>query len=155
MGAYYFAAVSAGRDDVETYAQILAQLARGADRAATLEGHGLDESGFDEMETRVLEALEAADDPDGIPAAVARFDAAMRAAPATGSPPPSLEAFAHAFVVAQEGGNVSERLAERGSSLTVLLRGSDHYVPRFAKEPDLLDRFRALISRTGPPKPGA
>ena len=147
--------MSAQQDEIEIYASILAALARGVeDRAVVLARYELDEERFDELENRVLEALEADDDTGGIPVAVARFDAVMRAPIDNAPPPPTLEAFAKAYMVAQEGGNVAERLQERGSSLAVLLRGSDHYVPRFAKEPELLDRFRALTSRSGPAKPG-
>ena len=148
------AAVSASKndDELETYGAILAALARGLDRAEVLAAHGLDEDSFEALEERALEALEA-DDSEGVPAAVVRFDAAMRRpGPPSVLQVPTLEAFAQAYVIAQEGGNVAERLKERGSSLDVLLRGSEHYVPRFTKEPELADRFRALVARTGPPK---
>lgn len=145
--------VSADEDEIAAYAKVLSALARGADRARVLEAHGLDEERFEALEERALEALSAGDDGDGIPPAVARFDAAIRnASPHAPAGPPSLEAFAQAYLIAQQGGNVAERLKEHGSSLDVLLRGSEHYVPRFAREPELADRFRALTSRTGPPK---
>jgi hypothetical protein len=139
------------KDDLETYGAILAELARGADRADVLAQHGLDEERFEALEDRAL-ALLSAEEGDGVPEAVVRFDRAIRGGPAAARALPSLEAFAQAYLIAQEGGNVAERLKERGSSLEVLLQGSEHYVPRFAKEPELLDRFLALTSRSGPTK---
>ncbi|NUO51500.1 MAG: hypothetical protein HOV80_21810 [Polyangiaceae bacterium] len=139
------------RDDLETYAIIASELARGADRAELLASHGLDEESFEALEERANEEMSGGAEPDGpgIPDGVARFDAVLRAAAAGGSDIPSLEDFARAFLVVQEGGAVHERLKERGLSVEVLLRGSAHYTPRLAHEPELAARFRELTSRSG------
>jgi hypothetical protein len=63
---------------------------------------------------------------------------------------PSLEEFARALMVVQEGGKVHERLAERGLSIELLLRGSSYYTPKLVSDPALARRFQELCSRSGP-----
>lgn len=146
--------VPPGEDDIETYAIIASQLARGADRAALLAEHGLDEAALERLEERALAEMSGADGDGagGVPAPIERFDAVLRATAARSTKEiPSLEDFARAFVIAQEGGKVHERLQERGLSIELLLRASAHYTPRLASEPELAGRFRALCSRSGKP----
>jgi len=146
-------AVPALGDDLETYAIIASELARGADRATLLAEHGLDEGSFEELQERAEAEMSGADsDSAGVPEPIARFDAVLRATAARSTAEiPSLEDFARAFMIAQEGGKVHERLQERGLSVELLLRASSHYTPRFAHEPELATRFRALCSRSGRP----
>lgn len=151
MPTVHEAAVAEDRDDLETYAIIASELARGADRAALLAVHGLDEESYEALEERANLEMSGSLEHDGagIPPAIARFDAVLRETAANATQGvPSLEEFARAFLVVQEGGAVHERLAERGLSVELLLRGSAHYTPRFVKEPELAARFRELTSRS-------
>jgi hypothetical protein len=139
------------RRELEIYGAIAADLARGRDRGEALAAHGLDEERFDALEERALAAMAADDDAqDGIPEPIAQFDAALRVAHAPEPHDvPSLEDFVRALMVAQEGGKVHERLAERGLSLELLLRGSGYYTPKLVSDPELARRFQELCSRSG------
>ena len=136
-------------DDLRVYAAVASDLARGRDRAETLAEHGLDEEAFDRLEDRANEAMAARDEGgDDIPKAIVEFDAVLRATASKSSlDVPSLEDFVRALVIAQEGGKVHERLAERGLSIELLLRGSAYYTPRLAGDPELARRFTELCSR--------
>jgi hypothetical protein len=142
-------------DDLEIYAAIAAGLAGGLDRAELLRAHGLDELAYEALEARAEATLDAATSLDrGVPEAIARFDRALRSAGAKDTREiPSLEEFARALMIAEEGGKVHERLAEKGFSVERLLRASAHYTPRLAHEPELARRFKALCRRGGGDKP--
>lgn len=147
-------AVPSGEDDLETYAIIASELARGADRAALLAEHGLDEAGLEKLEERANAQMSGGDDDAsaGVPEPIARFDTVLRRAAATSAADvPSLEDFVRAFLIAQEGGKVHERLKERGLSIALLLRGSAYYTPRLATDAQLARQFQALCSRSGKP----
>lgn len=139
---------------MEVYGAIAADLARGRDRAETLAEHGLDEESFERLEDRALLAMAAEDDAaNGVPEPVVQFDAALRArAQKETLDVPTLEDFVRALMVAQEGGKVHERLAERGLSVELLLRGSAHYTPKLATDVELARRFQELSSRSVGPK---
>ncbi len=143
--------MSDGKDELQIYGEITADLARGRDRAETLAAYGLDEQSFDALEDRALALMAVEDDhpTTGVPEAVARFDAVLRAkAQATSDGVPSFEDFVRALMIAQEGGKVHERLAEHGLSIELLLRGSAYYTPRLATDPELARRFQDLCSRS-------
>jgi len=142
-------------DDLEIYAAIAAGIAGGLEREELLRAHGLDEEAFEALELRAEAALDAAPGDDrGVPDAIARFDRALRQATVADTRAiPSLEEFARAILIAEEGGKVHERLLEKGLSVERLLRASAHYTPRLAREPDLALRFKELCRRgNAPPK---
>jgi hypothetical protein len=135
-------------DPIETYARVMADIGAGKPRGEVLAAHGLDEVRFEAIEKAAFADVgEGVTDAPVIPEADLRLDRAFREARDRSSDALlSIEEFARAAAVAQEGVQVSERLTKMGVSLQTFLKASGHYAPRLAREPELAARFNEVLS---------
>jgi hypothetical protein len=140
--------------DLETYARIAAELAlAGAARADVLAKHGLDEDAWDDIDDGWQERLSAADDEveaeDGVAPLVALFLAAYQAAQQGLAPPISIETLALVTRLVETSGDLGSALARSGVTLLDYVRGSEHWAPRLASDPDVARRFQVALRRRG------
>lgn len=135
--------------DIEAYAAIMAELAAAAGdgRAAVLARRGLDEERWDALDTfwqdRLSEAM--ADDSDGVSPLLASYTAAYDAARRALDAPISLQRFAEATRLLQVTGDLRSALARAGISFAAFVRGSEHWSPRIAREPEIERQFSEAL----------
>jgi hypothetical protein len=135
---------------VEAYAQIMAELfaaGPGDARAVVLARHALDEAAWEAADTEWQARLSAAMDApgDAVAPLISAYAAAYESAQRALGPPVSLEGFAAVTGALHAGADLSAALAEAGIPLQAYVRGSEHWTPRLAREPDLAARFEALV----------
>jgi len=133
---------------IEAYAAVMAELASaGEARARVLARHGLDESSWAAIDDPWQEALSAALDPedDGVPAILSAYAAAYEAAQRALAPPISIEQFAQVTRLLQASGDIGAALAKVGVTLADYVRGSAHWSPQLAGDPELERRFHDVV----------
>jgi hypothetical protein len=136
--------------DVETYAAIMVELAAKPEvREVVLARHGLDEAGWEALDTHFQDLLSEAmaDDADGVPEILARYAAAYEAAQHVQGEPISLESFALVTRLLHITGDVRASLARANVTLADFVRASEHWARRIAEDPELERRFDEALRR--------
>lgn len=134
--------------DLSTYAAVMAELAAaGADRAAVLASHELDERRWDAVDTAWQKNLSAAldADEDGVPALVSEHAAAYAAAQRALAPPISLEQLAQVTRLLGASGDLRASLAKAGVALDAYLRGSEHWTRQIVEDPETERVYRDAL----------
>ena len=138
--------------ELEAYAALAAALAApGADRAALLAEHGLDEEGWDALDdawqARLSEAdSDEVDDTLGVPKLLAAYAEAFSRAQRGLSPGLlSFERFLEAAREMMRGTDMATVLKRLGLSLEEYLRGQAHWTARMLEDGDLAARFRQAM----------
>lgn len=142
-------------DTIEAYAEMRAELDRGAEnRGSLLARWGFDEESWAKFEDRWQDALSAAMDvgDDASQGEVlSRFSAAYAAAQANHAAPMSLEQLAEATRLLGVYGDVQRVMAHLGVQLADYLHANQVWTHRMTREPAVADRFRALLDDKGEP----
>lgn len=135
--------------DLETYARVMAELLSGPPREAVLARHGLTEESWSAVDThwqdRLSEAL--ADEEEGVHPLLAAYLAAYEAAQKALASPITIEQFAEVTRLLQATGDVRAALSRVGVSLSDFVQGSEHWSRRIAQEPEVEQRFEAVLRR--------
>ena len=139
--------------DVDRYAALAAELSRdGADRAAILGAHGLDESDWETIEAHWQARLSTAMDGDleqeGIPDVLTQYSAAFAQAQAAQSEGDviSLERFARATRAMANTSDVQQSLKQLGMTLAEFLKGNQYWCTKMVTDPALAEEFRKIIA---------
>jgi hypothetical protein len=137
-------------DDIEEYAQVMAELASAGDaRREILARHGLDEARWDAIDAawqaQLSEAMEQDADGEGIPEILSRYAAAYEVAQRSISPPISLDQFAQVMRLLDTSDDVHASLAKVGVTLADYVRGSEHWTRQLAGDPELERRFHDVL----------
>ena len=142
--------------DVERYAAISAELSRdGADRAAILGAHGLDESDWETVEaywqSRLSTAMDGDLEQEGVPEVLSQYSAAFAQAHAAQSDGDvvSLERFAEATRHMANTSDVQQSLKQLGMTLSEFLKANQHWCVKMVTDPALAERFRKIIAGDG------
>lgn len=136
--------------DIETYAAIMAELAAAGDaRPGVLARHGLDEERWDAIDVLWQERLSDAmdDESDGVHPLLAAYSAAYDAARRALNAPISLERFAEATRLLHATGDLRSSLARAGITFAAFIRGSEHWSPRIAQDPELERQFTEALRK--------
>ncbi len=136
--------------DLSTYATVMAKLAAaGADRAAVLASHDLDERRWDAVDTAWQQNLSAAldADEDGVPALVSEHAASYAAAQRALALPISLEQLAQVTRLLGASGDLRASLAKAGVALDAYLRGSEHWTRHIVEDPETERLYREALRR--------
>lgn len=134
--------------DLSTYATVMAELAAaGADRAAVLASHDLDERRWDAVDAAWQQTLSAAldADEDGVPALVSEHAAAYAAAQRALAPPISLAQLAQVTRLLGASGDLRASLAKAGVALDAYLRGSEHWTRQIVEDPETERVYRDAL----------
>jgi hypothetical protein len=139
--------------DVERYAAIAAELSRdGADRAAILGAHGLDESDWETIEgywqQRLSTAMDGDFEQEGVPDVVTQYSAAFskaQAAQAEGDVI-TLEQFGTATRHMANTSDVQQSLKQLGLTLSQFLKGNQYWCTKMVTDPELAERFRKILA---------
>jgi len=138
--------------DIDAYARIVAELAADAadqaERAAILSRHDLDEARWDAIDdawqARLSQAIDESRPEEGVPELVAAYGAAVaraQAERAAAGPVVALETFARTMGLLRRDGNTARVLATMGLTLDEFLRANQYWTPRITREPDLAAQF--------------
>ena len=134
--------------DLPTYAAVMAELAAtGAERAAVLARHDLDERRWDAIDTEWQQRLSAAldADEDGVPTLISEHAAAYAAAQRALAPSISLEQLAQVTRLLAASGDLRASLAKVGVALDAYLRGSEHWTRRIVEDPETERLYREAL----------
>jgi len=141
--------------DVEAYAALAAKIAQaGTKRGEVLEDNGLDEEQWaviDEQWQARLSAAVDEDEGEGVPDLVVRHSNAYRLAQQRltqggADKVMSLESFCKAIRAMQHGGSDPQRaLGALGMTLGDFLKANEYWTQRIGREPELHDRYLALL----------
>jgi hypothetical protein len=141
------------RIDVKTYASIAEELSRdGADRAAILASHGLDEDDWTTIEAHWQERLSTSMDGEletqGVPELLSQYSAAFaKAQQAQGQGEViSLERFAEATRVIAHMRDAQQALAQIGMPLSQFLAANQKWCIKMAMDPELAEKFRKILA---------
>jgi len=139
--------------EIERYAAIAAELSRdGADRAAILAAHGLDESVWETIEAHWQARLSTAMDGDleqeGVPDVLTQYSAAFAQAQAAESDGDvmSLERFAQATRAMATNSDIQQSLKQLGMTLGEFLKANQHWCVKMVTDPELAERFRKVLA---------
>jgi hypothetical protein len=135
---------------VEAYAALMVELAAAAEaRAAVLAKHGLDEAGWERVDTHWQGQLSAALDVegDGVGPVLSAFTVAYEGAQRALAPPITLEQFARVTRLLLAGDDPRAATAKSGVSLSDYTHGSEHWTRQLVTDPDLERRFDELVHR--------
>jgi hypothetical protein len=134
--------------DIEAYARLMAELAAaGPARAEVLARSGLDEERWGAIDARWQARLSAAIDEadDGAPPILSAYAAAYKAAQRALGSPISIERFARVTRLLQASGDLGAALARAGVTMADYVRGSEHWTPRIAQDPEIERRFEEAL----------
>lgn len=141
---------------LEQYAALLVRLPdEPAERARLLAEHGLDETGWDELDRDYQEQLDAALDGDGagtgVPELVTRFSAALDSTPPDAGPAAlDLDRYAAITRGLRQGRTPQKLLEAEGLPMRTYLDAHLYWAPRVARDRALAERFqRILDGKTG------
>jgi hypothetical protein len=137
-------------EDVAAYAKLAAALADPqVDRAKVLADAGIDEEEWSGIEARWEARLEAEEpaDEEGIPPLALQYSEAFAKARQAHAAPLGFEAYVEATRAVQKGGGDMARALEGARvSLDRYLAAHAYWTKRMIEEPELGDRFRAVIN---------
>ena len=133
--------------DLETYARVLAELARGeSSSSALLARYGLDEERWAALSTSCEAALDIADEGTDA-SALEQFSTVFARAQAEFSGgPASFDEWLEVLVALQRGESLTTAIERSKLTLDRYLATQAHWATRVAKEPDLMDRYRAALA---------
>jgi len=137
------------RRDVSAYAALAAALAApGADRAALLSEHGLDEEAWDALDDAWQSRLSEAqgDDDLGVPALLTAYAEAFSRAQRERSPALlSFERFLEAAREMKRGSDMATLLKRLDISLEAYLRAQAHWTAKMLEDDELAARFQRAM----------
>jgi hypothetical protein len=133
--------------DLETYARVLAELARAeSDAGAVLARHGLDEASWTALAKSCEAALDVADEGTDA-SALERFSAAFaRAQAELSGGPASFEQWLEVLLALQRGEPLAAAIERSKLSLDRYLSTQAHWAARVAKEPEFMARYQAALA---------
>lgn len=140
--------------DLPTYAALAAELAAaGEARAEVLGRHGLDDAGWEAIDTlwqtRLSEALDE-HEGDGVPALLADFAREYGKKQRELGVAVPLERFAEITRRFGASGDLRAALAQVGVSLTDYVQAAEHWSGRLAADPELELRFQRELGAVAP-----
>jgi len=132
--------------ELELYARILAELARGqCELQQVLARYGLDEAEWAALSARCETALDVSDDSEDT-AALERFTAAFAEAQAEcAGGPASFEEWLEVLTALLQGEALPAALERLKMTLDRYLATQAHWAQRVAKDPDLSARMQAVL----------
>lgn len=133
--------------ELELYARILAELARGqSELGVVLTRHGLSEEEWATLSARCEAALEVPDDTDDA-SELERFATAFAAAQAElAGGPASFEEWLEVLAALRRGEPLPSALERLKLTLDRYLTTQAHWAPRVAKDPRLNARMQAVLA---------
>jgi len=132
--------------DVETYAQILAELARdGAELEVVLGRHGLDEERWAELSSRHEALFDVEDEEAEAPELQRLTEAFARAQHELSGGPASFESWLEVLAAISRGEPLLAAIERAGLTLDRYLATQAHWAERVARDPRLVARFQAVM----------